>query len=170
MNIFYGKKYELYFEFLLQLIGGEEWCLGREEIYSRLFERKFYALNDIDANMGIHGKKLRERYILEWGGKEEELPDDECSVLEALISLAIRIDGLVMNNTKYLGRVPRFFLEIIQAYGLDTQMDMIDDAIDDFLDKNISACEGIDPKSIFWEQVNMLFRNAFDIENSEEEF
>lgn len=172
LRIEWAEEYALYFGWLLDLVGGEEWWGGKERQLSRLLHRKFYWNNEIDANMAAHALELRTAALEQTDIPAYMIPGGEASVLEVLVSLSYRIDNSIMFNPEYGSRATQFFSELISILGFDElDVDQIDSRIDDFLDGNVKIMDGefgMDPNNpSLWEQVNAYYSPLFDLENDD---
>lgn len=166
-------EHKLYFEWLLNLVGGESWWAGLEENMARLLERKYYWNNKIDQGIVQGSLELRTKCMREKAIPIYMIPSDEPSVLEVLIYTAYMVDGWLMYNPDYESRWTQFFAEIISVLGFDAvDADQIDERIDEFLDGKIRLMEGefgADPSNpTLWEQVNAYYSPLFDLENADE--
>ena len=167
---FYAAENKLYFEWLISLVGGEKWWAGKEKILARLLERKYYWNNELDENMAGHALELRTKCMVETNIPTFMIPGGQATVLEVLISLAMRIDGSIMYNPDYKPRVAQFFAELMGILGFD-EMDetQIDWRIDQFLDGKAKIFDmecGMEHNNpSIWEQVNAYYSPLFDLEN-----
>lgn len=83
--------YALYFDWLTDIVGGEEWWNGYEMNLIRLFERKYYWRLPLDGNMSQHVIDLRAKAIMIGKILPIYVPNGEPSVLEVLVDLSIKI-------------------------------------------------------------------------------
>lgn len=158
-------EYSEYYNYILGLVGGDEWWEDLALNMVRLFERKFYCVRPLDENMVIKARDLRARFA-DCKELEECTPDDEeVSVLEVLIALTLRVDGWMMANPRYGSRAAFFFSEIINALGFDVEIEGLDERIDMFLDGELLLTSDAKPSQTLWEQANVLFGEQFDLEN-----
>ena len=77
--------YAEYFDYLMEIIGGEGYWHGQEPRFVRLFERAFYWQNPLDGNWQQHVEELRGNAIRIGGVNPIYIPNREASVLEVLI-------------------------------------------------------------------------------------
>ena len=78
--------YAPYYDWLMDLVGGEEWWGHCEEAMLRVFERKYYWTNPIDGNIQSHIENLRAEALSDM--LAIYIPIGEPSVLEVLVYLA----------------------------------------------------------------------------------
>ena len=172
LKTFYAAGFEQYFQFLLDKVGGEEWCSGLEANLARLLFRKFYWTNDIDSGISRQSLEFRTEAIRAKICAPYLIPTGEPSVLEVLICVALKVDEWLMFNPEYESRAAQFFFEIISVLGFDSvDESQIDERIDLFLDGKIRLMEGefgANPRSpTLWEQVNAYYSPLFDLENAD---
>ena len=159
--------YAPYFEYLINIVGGEEWWRDKILTMLRLLERKYYWHNDIDSNWAAHVESLRVSAMRD-GVLPIYILHDEPSILEVLITLAVHVGIDIMYNgsTPVEERIPEYFNDIIEALGFDCNVEAVDDAVDLFLSGERMLA---DPKAnrevTLWEQANYFFSSQFDIEN-----
>lgn len=161
-------EFAVYFDYILDLVGGGELWDEYEYQLKRLFDRKYYSENRINGNFIVRAEALRRHFV----GEDDELwdvvPRGEVSVLEILVVLALRIDETVMFNQKYSdGRADMCFSEIFEAAGFDCSEDEIDMKIDDFLEGRTVLADDARPDQTLWAQANVLFLRRFEQENEE---
>lgn len=159
----------LYFEWLIDKVGGEEWW--EDYVYSliRLFERKYYYVNEIDRSVAVNGKALRTEAI-EDGVPPLAVPADayETSILEALVALSIKIDEILMRSMQGYKRPERWFNDIMNVLGFKREDGDIDIMIDRFLNGTNQIVRGRKFKphqKTIWEQVNLFYMDQFNLEN-----
>lgn len=146
---------EEYFFWLCDYIGakGNE-VIGREKPYmylmeylhNRYFDEKTAKLVDNDYNRILDGKRLRMVFKEESMFVEEDYDclDIPCSVLELLIALAIKLDGILDWDTSG-DDTASYFWELIRNLGLDvadddvfhipTKIVYVEEIVDQFLDR-----------------------------------
>lgn len=108
-----------YLQALLWIGGLEELGSGVVRVCEILHDMPFVWELERDENRAIDGMKLRNRYDipLEYAEFEEEFYDADCSVLEMLLGLSIRVDDYIIGNPKE-PHPEEFFLTMIQNLGL----------------------------------------------------
>ena len=154
--------YAEYYDWLMDLVGGESWWEGYEETMVRIFERKYYWTNPIDGNVQSHIENLRAEALRDHV-LAIYIPIGEPSVLEVLVYLAKEIDGMVMADgySEKGERVPEFFETMVQKLGFDCGPQEIDHALDEFL----SGERTLGPGNYLWNQAQMLFLKQFEVES-----
>jgi len=112
------KIYEEYFEWMYQKIEGK----GYRSLLWELYREDFYALMELDDNRIYDGLELRYKF-----GDECNIPKvvidkifkgDNCSVLEVMIALAIRIEETIMSDSDFGDRTSMWFWIMIKSLGL----------------------------------------------------
>lgn len=160
-------EYALYFEWLIEKVGGEDWWGDYMFALSRMFERKYYYVNPIDEAVYDGGRNLRTEAIFD-GVEVMSIPNGETTVLEALIFLAEQIDTHLMYNEDTGSRIPRFFDDIMISLNFKKEDGMIDRQIDRFLDGKAQITKRVkfEPyEKTLWEQVNQYYSKQFEIES-----
>lgn len=157
--------YAPYYEYIMHIVGGEEWWDQLGDNMLRLFERKYYWKHPIDENWKEHVNTFRANAM------RSVLPiyilPGEPSVLEVLVCLTIRVGVNIMytEDTDYVERLPEYFNDIIRELCFDCDFSGIDSAIDDFLESRTALASDGDRRLTLWEQANIFFQDQFDIEN-----
>lgn len=172
LRYYYAGEYGIYFCWLIDQVGGEEWWGGLEANLARLLLRKFYFNNEVDEGVCKQSLELRTRCMRTTDIKPYLIPSDEPSVLEVLICVAERIQENLMYNPDYESRTTQFFAEIISVLGFDSvDNEQIDERIDMFLDGKVRLYDGefgADPNNpTLWEQVNAYYKPLFELENND---
>lgn len=98
----YGKTFDWagYFEWLVENIHGiddeyEEYL----PVLDFLFDKRFEWNNELDANRASDGKKLRRDYAEEFNQTyTDEVANEDCSVLEMFIRLAMDVEDRVTGD------------------------------------------------------------------------
>lgn len=160
-----------YFEWLIDKVGGEFWWGDYIYALYRLFERKYYYVNEIDASVASYGKELRTEAIID-GVAPISVPADayEVSILEALVALAERVDLILMRSPSGLRRPERWFDDFMTVLGFKDETGNIDFQIDRFLNGTNQITRGRKSKPFsrtIWEQVNLFYLDQFDIETDD---
>ena len=106
---------DLYFEWLLDKIDGEEYY----SILRRLYNAEFYWMPNVglDENRALDGLRLREDYIRETDNEPYYCPE-KCSVLELLIAMSIKCEEDVMKVNGAGDRTIEWFWIMMDNLGL----------------------------------------------------
>lgn len=127
-----------YIDWLFEFIGYDD-VYRFTNLLNHLFQRKFYVIVEMDQNRITDGVKLREMYYREKA--EYPIAAGECSVLEVLISLALRCEVDFMQDDEGEPRTKLWFWSMVDNLGLG-RMDnghydysYVDDRIDIFLNR-----------------------------------
>ena len=156
--------YADYFNWLIDIVGGEEWWSEYGENLVRLFERSYYYENEIDGNLVSDVEELRIRAM---GTRPPMIvPSTEASVLEVLIVLADKID-FILTPSYEESRVPKRFNDFMDCLGFKDDISTIDKQVDRFLDgKNqITRGRNTRPVPTYWQQVNGFYLDEFNMES-----
>lgn len=86
---------------------------------------EFTWIIDLDSARASDGVEMRLRYCNETGCKRSSLGYDECTVLEMMVALAVRIEDQIMQDIEYGDRTYKWFWLMIESMGL---MDETDDS------------------------------------------
>ena len=166
-------QHALYFEYLLSLVGGISSYRGQECKLARVLDRRFYWFHPLDENMALHGLSLRDEYLHDnWRGNVDVL-NGEASVLEVLVSLAIRIEQELFLPPETDGFDPGaglYFERMLEEIGFfDCDEDGVDDCIDRFIDDGLVNWRQrpFEERPTLWEQVNYLFLSDIMLEGEE---
>ena len=165
-NSMLAGEHTLYFEWLINKVGGAEWWNDYTESLIRMFERSYYYENVIDSAAALRGKDLRTEAIID-GVPAIAVPNGEVTVLEVLISLAIRVNNELLPNEDGEDRSAKYFDDILEVLGMKVDVDYVDDAIDRFLSgkSQITRRRKLRPfEATLWQQTNMFFYDQFKIE------
>lgn len=104
------------------------------KVLKRLFDTPFEYTIYMDKNRYSDGLSLRARL-----GFEDI--EDECSVLEMMVALALRIEEDLMTDPKYGDRTPQWFWKMFASLGLirydndHYDEETVDGIVDDFIDR-----------------------------------
>lgn len=118
---------EEFFEWMYQFVSGKNY---RKLLWS-LYEEEFFATMPMDDNRMQDGIELRYKF-----GYEVNIPKsvinrkfdmNNCSVLELMIALAIRMEETILGDPDYGDRTTMWFWMMIKSLGL---YDMTDDRIE----------------------------------------
>lgn len=120
-----------YYEWLRELVCQDRFAEGVsfDRLLSYLHSREFIFTVPRDINRAADGEALRYRFAT---GRDVNLIlsvlDDECSVLEMMVGLAIRCEETIMDDPKLGDRMSQWFWGMIVSLGLGS---MSDDNFDD---------------------------------------
>lgn len=158
-----------YFDWLMNIVGGEEWWDGYDENFIRLFERKFYWRHELDSVHKMHVIDLRAKAITLGKILPIFVPNGEPSVLEVLVHLSIKIAFDIMYDPERdpVEEVPLYFRDLVEVLGFDCKEAYIDQAIDRFLSGERKIAD-IGDNATLWQQCNQLYSSRWDIENPSE--
>ena len=162
-------EYALYFQWLIDQVGGEEWWGDYGLALIRLFDKAYYFVNRVDSAAYENGRALRTEAIFD-GIDPAVIPTDDTRVLEVLVSLAKDVDLHLMHNPAVGDRSPRWFEDMMNTLGFLDQSGEIDSEIDIFLaGKSQITKKRRTPaySQSLWEQVNMFYLDQFDLETGE---
>ena len=160
-------EYALYFKWLIDKVGGDEWWDDYMLSLSRLLERKYYYVNPIDEAVYDGGRNLRTEAIFD-GVEVMAIPNGETTILEALVFLAEQIDIHLMYNEDAGKRTARWFDDIMTVLNFKKLDGAVDRQIDRFLDGKAQITKRIryEPyERTLWEQVNQFYSKQFDLES-----
>lgn len=162
-------EYSLYFEWLIDQVGGEDWWGDYGLSLVKLFNKRYYFVNELDSAMYEKGKALRTDAI--FGGITPiAIPSDETRILEVLVAIAKDVDLKLMYNPRVGDRSARWFEDLMNTLGFNDISGEIDAEIDRFLSgrTQISKKRRTSPFSrSLWEQVNMFYSDQFELETGE---
>lgn len=131
-----------YFEWLVEIIHGmDDDHEDMLPVLDYLFDKRFEWINELDANRASDGKKLRRDYAEEFDQEYTyEVADEDCSVLEMLVRLAMDVEDHITGDPDD----PRpwiWFWEWLHNLGIDERCSgegfsekYIDQQIDRWLD------------------------------------
>ena len=137
----------LYFDWLIDHICDEHDIFNYENLLWHLFYRDFVWIRPLDKNCAIYGCRLRDDFMDECSSARRIMSLNnpfmgrECSILELIVSLAIRMEDMVMSNDVFGDRTGYWFWLMIDNLGLgnmvNSQFDSIkvDNIIDNFLNR-----------------------------------
>lgn len=137
----------LYFDWLIGNVCDDHDVYNYDMLLWHLFYRDFRWIRPLDKNCAIYGCKLRDdflesnrsaRRIVSLNGP---FMGRECSILELLVSLAIRMEDMVMSNDSFGDRTGYWFWLMIDNLGLGNMSnshfdsEYVDKILDIFLDR-----------------------------------
>lgn len=104
--------------------------LSYNKMFSYLFDTPFSYILPMDGNRAEDGIDLRYRYGRENGITDAavatRLDNRDCSVLEMMVALALRVEDQIMTNPDIGNRVGQWFWDMIVSMGInmtDNQFD-----------------------------------------------
>ena len=113
-----------YLSWVFDLVGGNEAVYKHSKLLYALYETPFKVVVPMDDNRASDGINLRYRFAVDadvpYGAVTSVLDCKDCSVLEMMAALALRIEEDYMSNGEN-SRVPMWFWSMIDAMGLDDQ-------------------------------------------------
>lgn len=133
-----------YFEWLSSLVCGNKNSeyVSYRKLLMQLHNTDFRYIMPMDQNQEIHGIELRRKFALRLGLRDTpECLDGPCSVLEMMISLAVRCEETIMDNPRIGDRTGQWFWDMVVNLGLGSMTDdhydkrYVIDVIDRFLDR-----------------------------------
>lgn len=105
-----------------------------------LFDKDFEWIRPLDQNCAVYGLKMRD----DWREKvrrKGNFEDKNCSILEVMVSLAVRMEDNVMSNDVFGDRTSYWFWLMVQNLGLISMDDRyyeeekVDKILEKFLDR-----------------------------------
>ena len=118
-----------YFEWIYKLVCGDQEVRGpsyRKLLYF-LHDTEFTYLLDMDGNRAVDGVDFRYRFGYEKGYSNNDigryLDTRPCSVLEMMVSLALRVEEHIMDNPDYGDRTGQWFWNMVVSLGLGSMSD-----------------------------------------------
>lgn len=116
-----------YFDWMYHLVCKDEKDVSYRKLFCRLYETPFYYLIAMDSNRAEDGVDLRYRFGYENDVEDSAvascLDDKDCSVLEMMVALAIRMEEHIMDNPDIGNRTGKWFLNMIENLGLSKMTD-----------------------------------------------
>ena len=116
-----------YFEWLCCKVIDNDSNIKYSSLMSNLYESTFVPMLDMDVNRADDGKNLRYRFGTECGIPRNEIStldnNEECSILEMMVALAIRCEETIMTDDEYGDRTGSWFWNMIVSLGLGTMND-----------------------------------------------
>ena len=119
-----NKELERYFEWLCNVVVDDEYSeFQYNKLFRYLFDTPFIVYLPYDENRASDGIDLRYYYA-----EHNDIPlivaasaldDRECSVLEMMIALAIRMERDIMDSIEYGDRTGQWFWNMIFSLGLE---------------------------------------------------
>ena len=162
--------YALYFDWLMDIVGGEEWWDGYDDNFIRLFERKYYWRLPLDGTLKHHVIDLRAKAVMIGKILPIYVPNNESSVLEVLVVLATKIAFDLMYDPERdpVDEVPLYFRDLVAALNFDCEAQFIDQEIDRFLSGETKIADCGSDDTTLWQQCNQFYIGRWKIENPEE--
>lgn len=124
-----NKIKNAYFEWLYKFVCSHKThdTISYRKIFSLMYDIDFDFYIKKDVNRAIEGMDLRNRFGAEKHIENiDEILDDPCNVLEVMIALAIRIEG-IMDNPLYGDRTSQWFWQMMSSLGLNLMTDDVYD-------------------------------------------
>lgn len=111
-----------YIHWLTDKVGGDNGCLF---LMLKLFDTQFYAYDEEDTNRVSDALSYRDVYIYNFGQEEdmEWARTAPCSLLEILISLAIKLEDDIMYVPSGGSCAAKWFWMFLENLGLDDLSD-----------------------------------------------
>lgn len=118
------KQRDLYFKWLLKFVCNHYELRYFNNLMNLLYSTEFYWSMEFDENCAVYGIELREQWYSESGVarkyREMDGPlEGPCSVLELMISLAIRCETEIMTNFVD-NNTSEWFWKMVESLGLET--------------------------------------------------
>lgn len=113
-----NKVDKQYFYWLCDIVSSGEHKY--DDLLTALYNVKYIAEYSMDENRIADGNDLRYRFGYSEGYSSDELKDihNDCSMLEMMIALAIRMEEDIMTNLAYGDRTGTWFWTMIRNLGL----------------------------------------------------
>ena len=115
-----------YFEWLCDFVYDEKRMsrgLSYNKMFSFLFDTPFHWIMTMDENRAADGIDLRYRYGRERGIADpiiaSYLDDRECSMLEMMVALALRMENQIMENPDVGNRVGQWFWDMVVSLDIN---------------------------------------------------
>ena len=115
-----------YFEWLCNFVYDDEHTsrgLSYNKMFSFLFDTPFHWTMTMDENRAVDGIDLRYRYGRERGIADpivaSYLDDRDCSMLEMMVALALRMENQIMENPDVGNRVGQWFWDMIVSLDIN---------------------------------------------------
>lgn len=162
--------YAEYFNWLMDIVGGEEWWDGMDATFVRLFERKYYWRLPIDGTLKNHAIDLRAKAIRIGKILPIFVPNNEPSVLEVLVILSTKIAFDLMYDPARdpVEEVPLYFRDLVEALNFNCDARYIDQEIDRFLSGETKIADCGDLDATLWQQCNQFYQERWNLENESE--
>ena len=136
-----NKLMNQYFKWLVSFVCDARHKEGYSIVLHELFNREFIWLIDYDENLAIYGLEMRDKFLASsetyrkmydiYGGF-----DQNCTILEMMVALAIIIEERVMTNYEE-NRTSEWFWGMMTSLGLINYDDMSydEEEVDEILEK-----------------------------------
>jgi len=132
---------DAYFRWLCGTVGiGEQFGNRKETFAKSLHAKSFRAIIANDDNRAVDGQKLREQFADATLDEDCRCLDGECTMLEMLVALALRMAFIVPTNRMPKALVPSLFARMVANLGLERFEDD-DPHIDRKINRNNEAME-----------------------------
>lgn len=115
-----------YFEWLCDFVYDEKRMsrgLSYNKMFSFLFDTPFHWTMTMDENRAADGIDLRYRFGREYGIADpiiaSYLDDRDCSMLEMMVALALRMENQIMENPDVGNRVGQWFWDMVVSLDIN---------------------------------------------------
>ena len=137
-----------YLDWLYDIVCDDHYSrdVSYRRLFRRLHETPFRYVIEMDGNRAEDGVDLRYRFGQENGYADyvvaSYLDDRDCSVLEMMIALSLRVETHIMDDPSLGNRVAQWFWEMIVNLGLGGMTDenfdasYVDERLDAFLERD----------------------------------
>lgn len=124
---------ELYFNWIIHKVVPDEDDINRYSVlFHELLRTEFYAIIDRDGNRASDGLDLRNQFLAEYDETLTSMsPDDayrvydeylglrNCSVLEVMVALALRVESTIMYDPDSGDRSSIWFMDMVRSLRLE---------------------------------------------------
>lgn len=116
-----------YFDWMYQLVCKDTKGVSYRKLLCQLYDITFDYTIAMDGNRAEDGIDLRYRFgyehNIEGSAIASHLDNKDCSILEMMVALAIRLEEHIMDNPDIGDRTCKWFLNMIANLGLDKMTD-----------------------------------------------